>query len=642
MNGQGYGTGVDYAVILIYLLFIFGLGAFLARFNRSTKDFFLGGQRFGWWVIAMSLVATTVGSYSFVKYSAMAYSHGLSASMAYTNDWFWMPLFMFVWLPIIYYGRVHTVPEYFERRFDKRARNMASIILLLYMIGYIGINLLTMGKVVTQLLGYEQSLGPIFISAAIIALICAIYVSSGGQAAVILSDVVQGFLLLGAGLWLFALGIDYIGGWEMLWTGLTPVQKIPLGPLNDPPGFNFIGVFWQDAVTQGMVVYFLNQGHMLRFLSGRSVDTGRTSVAVLLLSLQIIAVVAVANAGWIGRAMVTHGLIDGGGKPDEIFMVVSHLLTEVLNTPGVFGFILAALTAALMSTADTLINASASIWVNDVWRRYVRPNASDKHHLLVARIASMAAAGIGLAMVPVYFAIGSIYRAHGAFTAAIGPPMAIAVMLGIFWKRYTPTAAFWTMAGGLVAIAITFPFPELISPFAMGVEMDPSLWKAYSFQRALYGLVASGVIAVVVTMFTKPKPVEQLVGLIIGTLKEARRTYKGNDRVNETAGPKVKVNVQAVEPDEIETFRKGTPLEFTRNVVWATRSLLTQLDAEPGDLVSLMDARFFISDLRGGAALIREAPDDMNLKDDAIGLSQTVLDETQINPKRPAVVRRSL
>ncbi|MEE8408873.1 MAG: sodium:solute symporter family protein, partial [Myxococcota bacterium] len=151
MDGQGYGTGVDYAVILIYLVFIFGLGTMLARFNKSTKDFFLGGQRFGWWVIAMSLVATTVGSYSFVKYSAMAYSHGLSATMAYLNDWFWMPLFMFVWLPIIYYGRVRTVPEYFERRFDKRARNMATIILLLYMIGYIGINLLTMGKVVTQL-----------------------------------------------------------------------------------------------------------------------------------------------------------------------------------------------------------------------------------------------------------------------------------------------------------------------------------------------------------------------------------------------------------------------------------------------------------------------------------------------------------
>ena len=107
---------------------------------------------------------------------------------------------LFTWLPIIYYARVNSVPEYFERRFDRRARAMATVILLLYMIGYIGINLLTMGKVAAQLLGYEQTLGPVFISASIVAVVCAAYVTTGGQAAVILSDVLQGVLLLAAGL----------------------------------------------------------------------------------------------------------------------------------------------------------------------------------------------------------------------------------------------------------------------------------------------------------------------------------------------------------------------------------------------------------------------------------------------------------
>lgn len=638
MTSQAYGTGLDYGVIILYIVFIFGLGAFLARFNRSTKDFFIGGQRFGWWVIALSLVATTVGSYSFVKYSAMAYSHGLSASMAYLNDWFWMPLFMFVWLPVIYYARVRSVPEYFERRFDGRARMMATVLLLLYTVGYIGINLFTMGKVAAQLLGYEQTLGPIFISALIIATICAAYVTSGGQAAVILSDVLQGVLLLGAGLWLLAMGVAYLGGFDMLWTGLSLGQKLPLSPWNDPPGFNFVGVFWQDAVNQGIVIYFLNQGHMLRFLSGRSVDTGRKAAAWLLILLQVVAALAVANAGWIGRALVTHGLIETGNKPDEIFMVVAHLLAS----PGVFGFILAALTAALMSTADTLINAAASIWVNDVWRLHVRPKAPDSHHLRVGRIASVSAALIGISMVPIYYALGTIYRAHGAFTAAVGPPMAVAVLLGVLWKRFTPAAAFWTMAVGISAVLISFPFPELISPLAMGVAMDPDPWKAYSFQRALFGLVVSLVIGLLVTFFTKPRPAHELVGLVAGTLGEARRRFKGSDRVDESAGPKAKLALQLVDSEAQQVLDEGTPLETRRWHVFAGPSLRQRLAAEPGDLLIVSDARFLYSDLRGAHAVLQVPPAGMTIDAQSLAVPRGLVEEGQLDISRLARVQRVL
>ncbi|MCK5689627.1 sodium/solute symporter [Myxococcota bacterium] len=638
MQPQAYGTPLDYGIIIAYLVFIFGFGLVLARFNKSTRDFFLGGQRFGWGVIALSLVATTVGSYSFVKYTAMSYKYGLAGSMAYLNDWFWMPLFMFVWLPIIYYVRVNSVPEYFERRFDRRARAMATVIILLYTVGYIGINLLTMGKVAAQLLGYEQGLGPVFISATIIAIISAIYVSSGGQAAVILSDVLQGVLLLAAGLWLFALGIDHIGGFHILWDSMTATQRLPLSPLNSPPSFNFIGVFWQDAVTQGIVVYFLNQGHMQRFLSGRDVDTGRKSVIALLLFLQVVAVIAVTNAGWIGRAMVENGMIEASSKPDEIFMVVSHILCQ----PGVFGFILAALTAAMMSTADTLINAAASIWVNDVWRLYVRPDASDAHHLKVGRIASMGAAGIGIAMVPIYYNIGTIYQAHGAFTAAIGPPMAVTIMLGMLWKRFTPAAAFWTMLGGLLIIVLSFPFPEMITPLSMGVGMDPNPWKTYSFQRALFGLVASGIIGVTVTMFTKPRSAESLVGLVMGTLRQARNTYKGKEDAREGAGPKVRVKLHIHPEAQMQTLHINGVSHFERHIVFASASLLKRMDAIAGDVIIFNDPRIIMADLKGGQARVEETPAEWNIGDEFLSISGEALSDSQVDKDRDVIVRRVL
>lgn len=639
MPDQAYGTSLDYGIIVVYLVFIFGFGTLLARFNRTTRDFFMGGQRFGAWVIAMSLVATTVGSYSFVKYSAAAYNHGLAASMTYLNDWFWMPLFLFIWLPIIYYGRIQTVPEYFERRFDRRARTMATIILLIFMLGYIGINLLTMGKVAAQLLGYPQTLGPVFISAAIVAAICAIYVASGGQAAVILSDVIQGCLLLVAGFWLFALGLDAIGGVGVLWDHLSPIQKLPLAPLNDPPQFNFIGIFWQDGVANGVMFYFLNQGLVLRFLSARSPDTGRKAAIGVLLVLQILAVVAVANAGWIGRAMVNLGFLESNHRPDEIFMAVAHFLCS----PGVFGFILAALTAALMSTADTLINAAASVWVNDVWRPYVRPHASDLHHLKVARVASIVAAGVGLAMVPVYLQVGTIYQAHGAFTAAIGPPMAVAVLMGFLWKRYSPAAAFWTMLGGLMLILVSFPIPELISPLAMGVEMDPNPWKAYSFQRALFGLVVSAVIGVTVTLFTKPRDQASLTGLVAGRLQQIRQRFKGSDRVVETAGPKARLQLHVVSQtaEQVLQAEDGAgPLR--RWIVWANDATQSRLDAESGDLLVLVDPRPWLSALRGAHAIVESPPEEMALDDNMLAVPEALVNEGQLARDRPVVVQRIL
>ncbi len=84
---QSAGTSLDYIIIAVYFVTILGFGTFFGRFSRTTRDFFFSGQRFSWWLIAMSLVATCVGSYSFIKYSAMGYMFGTSSSMSYMNDW---------------------------------------------------------------------------------------------------------------------------------------------------------------------------------------------------------------------------------------------------------------------------------------------------------------------------------------------------------------------------------------------------------------------------------------------------------------------------------------------------------------------------------------------------------------------------
>ena len=112
------GTNLDRIVILVYFTVVMGFGAYFGKYSKTTSDYFFGGRRFAWWLITISIVATGIGSHSFVKYSTKAYQYGFSSTMTYMNDWFFMPLFLFGWLPIIYYLRLGSIPEYFEKRFS--------------------------------------------------------------------------------------------------------------------------------------------------------------------------------------------------------------------------------------------------------------------------------------------------------------------------------------------------------------------------------------------------------------------------------------------------------------------------------------------------------------------------------------------
>ncbi len=589
------GTRLDYAIIVGYFVLVLGFGALFGRFTKSTKDFFFSGQRFPWWLIAFSMVATTVGSYSFIKYSAVAFAYGVSSTHTYWNDWFWMPLFVFGWLPIIYYSRITSVPEYFERRFDRSTRLAATIILLVYLLGYIGINFYTLGVALNAMLGWD-----LMVAVLVIAVVSAIYVTAGGQTSVIMTDLLQGILLLLAGFLLFGLGIAYVGGLDVFWDFTPYVHRLPLAYRNEPPDFNMLGILWQDGLSQGAFVMFLNQGIMMRFLSAKSVREGRRAITFVLLFLQVAAALAVASAGWVGRTMAERGDIPLDSDPNTVFVVVASVLCQ----PGIFGLVMAALTAALMSTADTLINAVSAVAVNDLWKPYVKPEASDRHYLLVARVVSLAAAAVGVVMVPVYASFKSIYAAHAAFTAMVGPPLVVAVLLGAFWRRFHAKAALWTILAGIGAMALSVIFPDVLRPLALGIPkaggtgLDGHL-RSYFYVRALYGFVVCGAIGLGAGFLLKgPARRKDLVGLVWGTFQEAIRRYKGG-QPSEAAGRSTLVRIR-VEPELRPS--DGQP------EVRLPASLAEELGIQPGDLLYLADRRWYLGGIRSAHAVAAAVP----------------------------------
>ena len=506
------GTTTDWIVMVVYFIAIMLFGSYFGRYTKNTSDFFFGGRRFSWWLITMSIVATGVGSHSFVKYSAKGFEHGISSTMTYLNDWFFIPFFMFGWLPIIVYSKIRSIPEYFEKRFSPSARFLATILLLLYMIGYIGIGFLTLGKAVIPMLPEAFTvLGmtlPITLMGAIIviAIITGIYITFGGQTAVIFTDLLQGFILLFAGLLLFFFGITYLGGFDMFWNLLPTEWKLPMADFNQPANFNFVGIFWQDAIAGSIGFLFMNQGLIMRFMACKNVNEGRKAAAVNILFVLPISAIVVGNAGWIGKAIsvVSPDIVSPSVSPDQIFVVVANIIAS----PGMFGFIMAALTAALMSTVDTLINATAAIFINDVYRpvqQFVKRNVMtdrDKKELRAARYASIGVTALGVLAVLAFKNFPTVYEAHGYFHSTLTPPLVVGIFLGVFWKRFTPAAVITTFVGGVALMILGARYPGLlIAPFDHGIEMNPD--HPYSYIRALYNTLVCTGAAVLVTITTQ-------------------------------------------------------------------------------------------------------------------------------------------
>ena len=170
---------------------------------------------------------------------------------------------------------------------------------------------------------------------------------------------------------------------------------------------------------------------------------------------------------------------------------------------------MAALTAALMSTVDTLVTAVSAIVVNDIYQPK-HPDASEKKLLSVARMSALGVTGFGVALVPLFASFDSIYAAHGAFTAAVTPPLVVTLLLGVFWRGFPPRVAVWTMVGGCAVIAFSLFVPDVIAPFAHGVSpgetgdgfMDG--FKTFKFMRAFFGIVVCLAIAFILTPSPRP------------------------------------------------------------------------------------------------------------------------------------------
>ena len=604
-----------WVIIFGYFALVLGFGSFFARYNKTTQDFFFSGRRFSWWLITMSIVATGVGSHSFLKYSSKAYEHGFSSTMTYMNDWFFMPMFLFGWLPIVYYTKIRSIPDYFQRRFNSGVRVLATIAILGYMIGYIAIGFLTMGKTLEPLLGLD-----LYTIIFIVAVISGIYITFGGQTAVIFTDLAQGFILIFAGILVFLMGVNYVGGFSAFWNALSPEFKLPLAHFNHPANFNFVGIFWQDGVAGSVGFLFMNQGLIMRFMACKSVHEGRKAAAFNVLVLLPISTIVVSNAGWTGKAIsiVTPEAWNAATKLDHVFTQVAYLIT---GSEVVFAFVIAAVAAALMSTVDTLINAVAAVVINDIYRPLVK-GKDDKHYLKIAMIVSAGATVLGAVSTIFFNNFPTLYEAHGFFHSTMTPPLVVAIFLGIFWKRYNTPAALATFLGGAVLMAIGSKYPEIfISPFDHGIEFNPD--RPYSYIRALYNTLVCAGSGVIVGLLTTPPTEMKTEGLTVWSLDKTREFFKGS-APNDRPGQSIKVQWALKEGD--------------KDTVGFSINDMEVMAADVGDLVYLADERKWL----GGLKSIHSVYGDPHMEDGTVYITQAHVEMGMFDPERKLRAEKEL
>lgn len=622
MNGMGLqlenGSIMAIAIVaVVYVLVITAFGGYFARFNKNINDFFYSGNRFAWWLPAASMVATGIGSYSYLKYSEQGYITGMSSTMTYLNDWFLAPFFFFGWLPIIYFSRIKSVPEYFERRFNSAARYISLTIILAYMFFYIGYNLYTIGVAMEGMFGVPQ-----LYAVPLLALFLGAYVTFGGQTAVIFTDLFQGIMLyIAGGLAIFA-GIYALGGFDEWWSYLPVTHRLPFVHLNAHPKFSSAGLFWGEALAGSIAFTFMNQGFLMRYLTIKSVDEGRKAAFFNVMVTLPVSAIIVGAIGWIGKSLVIKQAVVGGALEGYDFVQIENTFhtfiivcwATVKQNPWIFGFIVAALMAALMSTIDTLINACAAVGIYDLYKPLFKPEASDEHYLQAARWASIITTVIGTILV-IWFNTqkDSLMNIHYKGIMTIIPAIVTTIFMGAFWKKFNSYAACFSMILGSVITVVTVWYPDVISPLSWFLSGPTD--GGFIYFRALFGMIATAIIGFIITITTSHKEDKNVDGLTIGTLDSAILFYKGGGQPNFAQGKKVK-GLQAVIDESIET-----------DWVYLSPQSMETMKANDGDMIYICDSRWWLGGLRSYHVKVKAKA---SLTDQQVAMSTPTFEEAYL------------
>jgi solute:Na+ symporter, SSS family len=516
-------TFIDWIVILVYFGFVLGIGFYLRKFTKSHEDFFLAGRKNSSWVAGLAFLSANLGALELLGMTGNTFKYGM-----YVAHFYWIgaiPAMIFLgvyMMPFYYSSKINSIPGYLKLRFDEKTRVLNGIAFAIMTLLVSGINLYAMALVLHTFLGWNWD-----VSMWVSAITVAFYVSISGLMSAIFTEIIQ-FFLIWFGLFLVSiLGIMEIGSVDQILHRL-PESMNTLWSTSGDPTMNGMMVHWAGIVLGlGFVLSF---GYwttdflvVQRAFSAKDLRSAR--ITPLLASFFKMALpFIVILAGLIAIVLSNdpnsgYKLLQDGGQVN--YDSALPLLIKRYYPTGLVGLGVTALLAGFMAGQAGNISAFNTVWTYDIYRSILNKNVSDSHLLWMGRASTIV--GVILSLGTAYWAksFPSIMDYMQAIFSWVNAPLFATMLLGMFVWWITPNGAFWGLITGMSAsfvlwLGVKFQwFNESIITMS-SVQSD----QAANFWRAWWAWLLCFAVTIIISLFTKKRKKEELVGLVKGLTEE--------------------------------------------------------------------------------------------------------------------------
>src|SRR5438445_262339 len=523
---------VDLAIIVFYFGLVLAIGFYLKRFAKTGEDFFLAGREMTAWVAGLAFVSANLGSLELLGWAGSAYQYGIMAA-----HWYWVgaiPAMVFlgiVMMPFYYISKTHPVPGYLKLRYGSEASGLSAITFAFMTILMSGVNMYAMAVVMQVVLGWN-----LHFSIIVSSLTVGVYVAAGGLFSAIFNEVLQFFLIWFGALLIPILGLTETGGWSGMVARIHanfPGQDFThmWGPMSsaqqNPMGVQWVAIVFGLGATLSMGYWTTDFLVVQRVLSAK--DLRSAKMAPIIGSFFKMAVpLIVILPGLLGRAVLPFHLVPGNqAQPGQFkYDDVLPLMLARYCGPGLLGLGITALVAGFMAGMAGNVSAFATVWTYDIYRPFLRKTAPDQHYVSMGRWCTLI--GLIVSIGTAYLAMGfaSIMDYVQALFGFFIAPLFGTVLLRMLWKRVSRAAGFCGLLAGTLSSVTMFTLMKLdqrrvgifaLSPEAQGLARD--------MYQALWACVTCVSVTVLVSLVTKPRPDEELKGLVYALTEVAQEGH---------------------------------------------------------------------------------------------------------------------
>jgi SSS family solute:Na+ symporter len=520
-------NAVDYGLVIAYFAVVLLIGFAARRRVSDSLDFFLSGRSLPAWVTGLAFISANLGAVEIIGMSANGAQFGMA-----TFHYFWIgavPAMLFlgvVMMPFYYGSKVRSVPEFMRRRFGTGAHLVNALSFAVAQLLIAGINLYLLATVVNALLGWPLWLGLLVAAAIVLS-----YITLGGLSAAIYNEVLQFFVIVAALLPLTLLGLHRVGGIgglvdkiEATSGGAEQLQSWPGTGLSaiDNPVLSVIGIVFGLGFVLSFGYWTTNFVEVQRAMATKSLSAARSTPIIGSFPKMFIPFIVIVP-GMIAAVLIPSisEAKAAGGTVDYNNSIL--LLMEAVLPNGLLGVAIAGLLAAFMAGMAANISAFNTVFSYDLWQQYVKKDRPDGYYLKVGRLATVGATVIAIFTAIIASGYSNLMDYLQTLFGFFNAPLFATFILGMFWKRMTPTAG-WTglVSGTLAAVAVAFLSEDAFGSASLGVL--PLSGQGASFVAAGAAFVVDILVSVLVTMVTAPKRASELVGLVYSETPKEQRT----------------------------------------------------------------------------------------------------------------------